>query len=516
MMEPCISKSITLEQLPKLSDQLLATGKNKVPIVNLTIQNVLHCQQVQEQNNNANRGYGVSVINGFTCSLCSLSVESGTSITCCRMFGKLLNSFTKGLPWSFHELLSSLTRKADSAATDTPLVLCNRCWKTVEYLQNCYEELQRTLKDFHETILRIRCFLKISNKLSLQLDSQLNGGQKDSFHSHHGQYVIGNKDTGDVKVALLDKNLDDDEEDRNSYLTNNHYDSSDNNDNNDEEKPSFSGSSSQIGSQQTGSHLKQRKPHLNTKNASAISSKPIRHHGGLTEDEYHEKRRAQLRGYYLSKRKPPLIGPRPLTAQSHIKLKRAEKLCLDSSSFPAKSNCGRKVPVIKLNENQYSYRNVQFSKVKSHVINDTSEMFCCDKCNHSCGSLNVMKKHIAKIHFEPDHAYKCSFCDKTFYYRFQLRIHEAGHTEKGMGVQCEECGMSFKYKSSYFNHRRIVHWGVKPFECETCKKKFGTRKDLRVHSVTHSSEKPNVCQYCGDTFKLVKSLSAHEKRTHAN
>lgn len=69
-------------------------------------------------------------------------------------------------------------------------------------------------------------------------------------------------------------------------------------------------------------------------------------------------------------------------------------MTFDSNNLPAKSSWGAQVPVLQLDDDgkRFSYRNTEFSK-------QNEETYACGKCGHTTKNVNVMKKHIAKIHF---------------------------------------------------------------------------------------------------------------------
>ncbi|KAH6684487.1 putative asparagine-rich zinc finger protein AZF1 [Halenospora varia] len=114
--------------------------------------------------------------------------------------------------------------------------------------------------------------------------------------------------------------------------------------------------------------------------------------------------------------------------------------------------------------------------------------------------------------------YHCTIenCEKSFYQKTHLDIHERAHT----GVKpypCKEpgCGRSFSQLGNLKTHERR-HTGERPYQCETCGKRFAQRGNVRAHRIVHNQEKPYLCRLddCGKQFTQLGNLKSHQNKFH--
>ncbi|TKR81586.1 hypothetical protein L596_015433 [Steinernema carpocapsae] len=75
---------------------------------------------------------------------------------------------------------------------------------------------------------------------------------------------------------------------------------------------------------------------------------------------------------------------------------------------------------------------------------------------------------------------------------------------------CNLCPSKFGSKMELEEHQNS-HTGQKPFECDVCKSRFNRRSTLWNHKRIHSDAKPFVCPVCQMTFKWKNSLKCHKE-----
>ena len=173
----------------------------------------------------------------------------------------------------------------------------------------------------------------------------------------------------------------------------------------------------------------------------------------------------------------------------------------------------------------------------------------------------------------PTKDFNCSDCGKSFYFQKNLFVHvvekhgkslaelpnlatmndefdadDIGVVKRrkkgqsGGSAYCDECGVSFKFASGLYNHRKRMHGNTeklpcphcakeikactmeqhireehgKPrFTCQFCGKGFYYRSFMLNHQRLHTGDfKECVCDLCGAVYKSVQVLNRHVRNAH--
>lgn len=111
---------------------------------------------------------------------------------------------------------------------------------------------------------------------------------------------------------------------------------------------------------------------------------------------------------------------------------------------------------------------------------------------------------------ETDKAFPCKECDKSFQYASALKLHTVSHTSEKPYI-CDHCQSSFTQKSHLTRHLLIHKENAKTFECSECKMSFCQRFYLQAHMRGHSGAKPYTCKECSKSFSQKSHLNTHAK-----
>ncbi|VEL08228.1 unnamed protein product [Protopolystoma xenopodis] len=125
-------------------------------------------------------------------------------------------------------------------------------------------------------------------------------------------------------------------------------------------------------------------------------------------------------------------------------------------------------------------------------------------------AINAVEANGGKV----TRTWSCPVCWREFGKLANLRIHSRTHTgERPYG--CIVCSRRFTQLSSLRTHQRM-HSGDRRHRCPVCAKEFLTSSNLRSHMRTHTGERPYTCNVCGRQFGDHSGMKRHEKTHNKN
>ncbi|XP_037822015.1 gastrula zinc finger protein XlCGF26.1-like [Lucilia sericata] len=132
-----------------------------------------------------------------------------------------------------------------------------------------------------------------------------------------------------------------------------------------------------------------------------------------------------------------------------------------------------------------------------------------DNCRRSFNKLENLKSHLELHTMEATFVCKVENCQRAFPTEKRLTNHLYSHKKHN---ECDICGYRCAAPSTLIIHKR-THLGERPFQCESCEKRFISLSALKGHASNVHNETntklPCPRQNCGRTFTNRKNLLRH-------
>ncbi|XP_058066207.1 zinc finger protein 70-like [Anopheles bellator] len=136
------------------------------------------------------------------------------------------------------------------------------------------------------------------------------------------------------------------------------------------------------------------------------------------------------------------------------------------------------------------------------------EIYQCTDCSKCFPSEVAVDRHIAYVHY-PTTLYMCEFCSKSFKDKSYYNIHrKLIHLKQWTPVECKTCGKWLKDTSYLSTHMRLSHT-TRNWPCNRCGKDFLTHVNLQSHIRASHKERNFPCNVCGKCFFVKSSLKEH-------
>ncbi|XP_053673760.1 uncharacterized protein LOC128724019 [Anopheles nili] len=148
----------------------------------------------------------------------------------------------------------------------------------------------------------------------------------------------------------------------------------------------------------------------------------------------------------------------------------------------------------------------------SQCVLDDDKYVRCSLCYKRFSSQHLLKEHQRTV----NRKYACSQCGKRFMTQANLDTHSKCHKNKET-YKCCGCRVDFEHELDLVVHSQEIHRPErtidleKPFECDTCYRRYPTRKSLATHK---RLIKQFQCQQCGAVFMKQLFLKLHLERAH--
>ena len=150
-------------------------------------------------------------------------------------------------------------------------------------------------------------------------------------------------------------------------------------------------------------------------------------------------------------------------------------------------------------------------KLKTHMQESYSHI--CSVCGENFNDKATLRKHKDSTHLEKT----CHICGKNFVSKGAFNRHMKRHREKAAGkIKCTECEKEFTAHSSLFHHKKAVHMGIKPYQCNECGMTFNFNNSLKLHLLKHSGVRPYKCDVCDKSYLTASHLKNHVQALHSH
>ncbi|XP_035707659.1 oocyte zinc finger protein XlCOF6 isoform X2 [Folsomia candida] len=141
--------------------------------------------------------------------------------------------------------------------------------------------------------------------------------------------------------------------------------------------------------------------------------------------------------------------------------------------------------------------------------------FQCALCGNKFRRRNKLAIHMVVHHEIGEKTFSCGKCGKKFVLEENFNRHVTLHDlEQVKPIVCEVCDSRFEDEERLATHHETHHDAKSKYRCSYCGTGCTSKNNLNRHIRTHTREKPEKCDQCGETFMDRLTLERHVVREH--
>eukprot|EP00092_Neocalanus_flemingeri_P009347 GFUD01010059.1.p1 GENE.GFUD01010059.1~~GFUD01010059.1.p1 ORF type:complete len:403 (+),score=91.90 GFUD01010059.1:48-1211(+) len=159
------------------------------------------------------------------------------------------------------------------------------------------------------------------------------------------------------------------------------------------------------------------------------------------------------------------------------------------------------------------------ARILKKVNVDGKKEYKCSLCPHlkAWPSLHKADRHqVTHIPLAFRKMVQCDTCKERFVTEKNLKKHIDNNLCKGIKFyKCGKCELHFDSRFDLNEHEEVHGELARNIQCHLCGAKFKAQKYLRKHLLSHTNIKPFTCDVCGKGFKSEYYVK-HHRMNHFN
>ncbi|KAH8273048.1 hypothetical protein KR018_004922 [Drosophila ironensis] len=169
---------------------------------------------------------------------------------------------------------------------------------------------------------------------------------------------------------------------------------------------------------------------------------------------------------------------------------------------------------VKCCNNRYKKRTLYVDHLHCHK---DPQYFSCKSCRKNFLNRNSQVMHMLRFHSQQQElVHQCAICEARFAKKFLLTMHLKGHKGTERPEVCDTCGKTFRTKFELSAHVKRMHAAdFTPIICDICGTHFRSKANFLIHKKALHPDGPVAeaqCTLCGRWLRDERSLRKHLAR----